>query len=234
MKKLLLLPLFVFLLANEAPPAISIISYIADPQHSRVEIFWKDERGQRIGSLGNLRNKLEARGRKVQCLMNAGMFRKDFSPQGCYIENGKVVVGVDRSEGSGNFYLKPNGILAIASDGAAKICKTEDFEVGKDIAYATQSGPMLVSNGKIHAAFMRDSNNLNIRNGVGVLPDGKLLFAISETKINFYEFASFFQKAGCLNALYLDGFVSKAYIPDRNYVQTDGNFGPMIAVIARH
>jgi hypothetical protein len=40
----------------------------------------------------------------------------------------------------------------------------------------------------------------------------------------------YFKDLGCKNALYLDGFVSRAYLPEKNWIQTDGNFGVMIGV----
>ena len=92
---------------------------------------------------------------------------------------------------------------------------------------------MLVVDGKKHSKFMEGSKNLNIRNGVGILPNGNVLFAISKEKINFYDFAAFFQNKGCKNALYLDGFVSRAYIPSKNWIQLDGRFGVLIGVIKK-
>jgi uncharacterized protein YigE (DUF2233 family) len=89
---------------------------------------------------------------------------------------------------------------------------------------------MLLINGNIHPAFIKGSSNLNIRNGVGILPDNTIVFVMSKTQVNFYDFASYFKKLGCKNALYLDGFVSRVYLPDQNWIQTDGNFGVMIGV----
>ena len=64
---------------------------------------------------------------------------------------------------------------------------------------------------------------------MGILPDGKVLFAISEDKVNLYDFALWFKNKGCKNALYLDGFVSRIYLPSKNRQQADGNFGVIIA-----
>jgi uncharacterized protein YigE (DUF2233 family) len=90
---------------------------------------------------------------------------------------------------------------------------------------------MLLVDGVIHPAFQQGSSNLNIRNGVGILPNQEVVFAMSKEEINFYDFAVFFQKMGCKDALYLDGFVSRAYLPEKKWMQTDGHFGVMIAVI---
>ncbi len=34
----------------------------------------------------------------------------------------------------------------------------------------------------------------------------------------------------CRNALYLDGLVSRTYLPAQRWIQTDGDFGVMIGV----
>ena len=89
---------------------------------------------------------------------------------------------------------------------------------------------MLLVDGEIHPAFHKSSANLNIRNGVGVLPNNKVVFAMSKEPISFYEFANYFKSLGCRNALYLDGLVSRTYLPEKNWVQTDGDFGVIIGI----
>ena len=89
---------------------------------------------------------------------------------------------------------------------------------------------MLVIDGAIPAIFKQGSANLNIRNGVGILPDGRVILAMSKSAINFYDFANYFRSIGCKNALYLDGFISRTYLPEKNWVQTDGDFGVIIGV----
>lgn len=71
---------------------------------------------------------------------------------------------------------------------------------------------------------------MNIRNGVGILPDNRVIFAMSKQEINLYDFATYFKDLGCKNALYLDGFVSRTFLPEQNWVQLDGNFGVIIGV----
>ena len=126
--------------------------------------------------------------------MNGGMYNRDLSPQGLYIENGEVLAKLDTATiGYGNFYMKPNGILYIQSDYTPVICETEDFKLDSDVVYATQSGPLLLIDGQIHYRFHYGSSNLHIRNGIGILPNGNLLFAMSKNEINFYDFALFFK-----------------------------------------
>ncbi|MEO8239162.1 MAG: phosphodiester glycosidase family protein [Flavobacterium sp.] len=140
---------------------------------------------------------------------------------------------MDTTNAQGNFYLKPNGVFYLTTENVPEICTTEMFHNNGKVAYATQSGPMLVIENQIHPAFKEGSPNLNIRNGVGILPNGKMVFVLSKKEVNFYDFAKYFKDLGCKNALYLDGFVSRAYLPSENWIQTDGNFGVLFAVTTK-
>jgi uncharacterized protein YigE (DUF2233 family) len=204
------------------------VSFTTDP--SSISFFWKDDTGQIFKTIQNLKIYIEKQNRDLGFAMNGGMYRRDHSPQGLYIEDSKILSPLDTLSGSGNFYLKPNGVFYITADSMSMICKTEDFVDKGNIKFATQSGPMLVIDGEIHPAFKIGSTNLNVRNGVGILPDNRVVFAISREEVNFYDFASYFKSLGCKNALYLDGFVSRAYIPDKNWLQLDGSFGVIIGV----
>lgn len=206
------------------------LSYQVNPKKHELKLYWKDDRNSNFGSIQNLKLWLESNKRKLVFAMNAGMYKQDGSPQGLYIENKKTLSPLDTSSGNGNFYLKPNGVFYLTITNTAVVCNTALFKDSGDIKYATQSGPMLVIGGQIHPSFKAESTNLNIRNGVGILPTGEVVFVISKVPVNFYDFAAYFKNMGCKNALYLDGFVSRAYLPEKNWVQTDGNFGVMVGV----
>lgn len=208
----------------------SILSYTIDPKKQSLKFYWKNKEDSIIKTFKNLKTEVENNKETLIFAMNGGMFKKDFSPQGLYIEEGKTITPLDTiNKGFGNFYLQPNGLFLITKNGVAIISQKKGLENYNDIYYATQSGPMLVIDGKLHSKLNKGSSNLNIRNGVGLLPNGTLLFAMSKEKINFYDFASFFKNKGCLNALYLDGFVSKTYLPSKKMSQLKGNFGVIIA-----
>lgn len=206
------------------------VSYIADPKKQELKFYWKDDKQELFGNMLNLKNWLEVHHRKLEFAMNGGMYKKDFSPQGLFIENQQIISDIDTTNGEGNFYLKPNGVFYLTIDNIPVICSTSDFRNDKKIKYATQSGPMLIIDGQIHPAFKQGSTNLNIRNGVGILPGNRILFAMSRTGINFYDFAAYFKNQGCRYALYLDGFISRTYLPSQNWTQTDGNLAVIIAV----
>ena len=207
----------------------TFISYKVNPKKQHLKLFYKNRR-QRFGSIQNLKDYVEHNNNVLDFAMNGGMYKKDGSPQGLYIEAGKTLFPVDTvTNAHGNFYLQPNGIYYISNKNVAGITTTKNFK-NKGISYATQSGPMLVIDGVLHTAFKEGSANLQLRNGVGILPNGDAVFAISKEPVNFYDFAQYFKNMGCKNALYLDGFVSRAYIPSQNLLQTDGDFGVIIGV----
>jgi uncharacterized protein YigE (DUF2233 family) len=211
----------------------NVVSFTVDPQTQDLQLFWKNDKGEILKNILNLKTYVENKNLTLIFAMNGGMFNKDYSPQGLFIQNNKLLSPLDTANGYGNFYLKPNGVFYITADNIAFVCNTIDFIDHGKIKYATQSGPMLVVDGEIHSAFKERSTNLNVRNGVGILPGNKVVFAMSKKEINFYDFAKYFQGLGCKNALYLDGFVSRTYLPEKNWTQTDGNFGVIIGVTTK-
>jgi uncharacterized protein YigE (DUF2233 family) len=215
----------------DRPDTSRFVSLMLKGDAGPIGMYWRDADGHDIRSLARLRSYEEERGNRLRFAMNGGMYRKDHSPVGLFIQNGRVLSPLDTSSGTGNFYLKPNGVFIVRKDGTASVVTTDRFIYTSDIAFATQSGPMLLIDGAIHPVFEKDSEHLNIRNGVGVKPDGTVVFAISLTTVTLYDFATYFRSMGCRNALYLDGFVSRCYLPEKNLTQLDGDFGVMIGVV---
>lgn len=211
----------------------SFVVYTIDAKKQDLRLFWKNENGEKFKSIQNLKDWIEKQNLVLDFAMNAGMYNKGNSPQGLYIEKQKTLAVLDITSDVGNFYLKPNGVFYLTTGNVPVICKTEQFKNNTTVKYATQSGPMLIIDGKIHPEFKEGSSNLNIRNGVGILPNGNVVFVLSKNEINFYDFAAYFKSLGCRNALYLDGFVSRAYVPSEKWIQTDGNFGVLFAVVRK-
>jgi uncharacterized protein YigE (DUF2233 family) len=172
--------------AKESDNEQEIIFYELNPQKQDLQFFWKDENGKVFENIGALYENLKSKGKKLLFAMNGGMYIKDYSPQGLYIENEKILAPLNSvEEGYGNFYMQPNGVFYLSSANQPSICQTKDFKYKKNIKFATQSGPMLVIDGKIHSKFTFGSKNIHIRNGVGMLPNGNLLFAMSKKKSIF-------------------------------------------------
>ncbi len=206
------------------------ISHVIDLKYQTLAFYWKGLDGQRFKNFENLKNHLLISNKKLTFAVNGGMFDPAHEPVGLYIENGTLLTPLNTQEGEGNFFMKPNGIFYLTDDGQAYVSTTEMFEFLdlKNVTYATQSGPMLLIDGDIHPNFNPDSKSFYIRNGVGILPDGTILFAMSNSAVNFYDFANYFRKQGVKNALFLDGAISKTYLPEASLNETDGEFSVMI------
>lgn len=210
-----------------------IISYKTSP--NKIQFFLKDDQGDYFNNHGNLKQHIESKGQALIFAMNGGMYLKDYSPQGLYIENRKELKTLNTKRSNyGNFYLEPNGVFFISKGNKPAIIPTKEYVDMAKIKFATQSGPMLLIKGKMHTAFTKGSKHIHIRNGVGILPNGELLFAMSKDSINFYDFASYFAKQGCKNALYLDGAISKTYLPAKGVRQLTGSFGVIIAEVKKN
>ncbi len=208
----------------------NFVEYIVNPKKNQVKMFWKDNKENNFTSIANLKSWLNKNKKELIFATNGGMYHKGYAPVGLFIENKITKTKVDTTSNEGNFYLKPNGIFYVTNDNKAGVCKTEKFN-NKNIKYATQSGPMLVIDGEIHPSFKEGSTNVNIRNGVGILPDNSVIFSMSKKDINLFDFAKYFKNLGCKNALFFDAFVSRTYLSEQNWKQTDGDFGVMIAVV---
>lgn len=217
----------------ETSSGAEYVSYRASPSKQELKLYWQDKQGQALKSLGRLNTWLTGQGKQLKFAMNGGMYKTGNVPVGLFIEEQQVVTPLDTADSAGNFYLKPNGVFYTTTSNRAVICNSTAFRATKNVRFATQSGPMLVLEGRIHLAFRKNSRNLNIRNGVGILPNGDVLFAMSKHEVSFYDFALYFQRQGCRNALYLDGLVSRTYLPEKQWVQTDGDFGVIIGVTNR-
>ena len=163
--------------------------------------------------------------------MNGGMYRLDLSPLGLLIEEGQEISPVALGSGTGNFYLKPNGIFLVAPDGTPRIMESSAWAATRPpTRFATQSGPMLVSGGRIHSAFDTNGSSRYRRNGVG-LGDGRLYLAVSRGVVSFGAFARLFRdELRCSDALYLDGAVSALAGSDGTIVGGTFPAGPVIVV----
>jgi len=197
----------------------------------RLELFLSDESGQPFKRFERIAAWLEPPGRKLAFAMNAGMYRPNHSPVGLTISDGRQFSPLNTNDGPGNFFLKPNGVFLVTSNGAKIVETSELGRVSEPILLATQSGPLLLRHGKIHPAFKSNSENRVLRNGVGVLSPEVTLFAISEAPVTFHEFATMFRDAlGCSDALFLDGVISSLYSPQLKRTGQKVDLGPIIAV----
>lgn len=197
-----------------------------------LRLFHTNAEGVPFGQFFTLSNTLKSRAKQLLFAMNGGMYHPDLSPVGHYIEKGVEKQRVITSEGPGNFGMLPNGVLCI-NDQIVKVFETNNYlSSAQNCNYATQSGPMLVINGRLHPRFIKDSTSLNIRNGVSVDGDN-VYFVISNDRINLHSFATFFRdRLNAQNALYLDGKVSRLYAPNLGRSDFGWPIGPIVGLVA--
>lgn len=200
----------------------------------KVEIHTSDANGAPLRSFTALQAAVGRRAADVAFAMNAGMFDDEGHAIGLLIEAGKQLHAINRRDGGGNFHMKPNGVFLVRRDGTAEVLPTDALEPSDDIAYASQSGPMLVIDGKLHPSFEPDGRSRHIRNGVGIGPGGAPIFAISEEPVSFGKFARLFRdQLKANNALYFDGSVSSLWDPASGRRDTAAPLGPMVVVFRR-
>ncbi len=114
-----------------------------------IRIFWRRPDGAPYSYLSAL-PRTDSKGGQLAFALNGGMFHPDYRPVGLYIEEGQELVRASRASGPGNFHLKPNGVF-YAREGEAGVLETGAFLKLKPKAeFATQSGPMLEIDGKLH------------------------------------------------------------------------------------
>ena len=200
-----------------------------DARRHRIELILEGGEAP-LRSLERLEAHLGPRAERLLFAMNAGMYDEEGRPIGLYVENGERRHALNRRDGPGNFHLKPNGVFAVDREGRVSIHTASAYRPD-GVRWATQSGPMLVIDGKLHPAIRPNGESLHIRNGVGVANPGTAWFVISDEPVSFGRLARFLRDLlGCRDALYLDGAVSSLW--DRGAGRQDGysSLGPMVAV----
>jgi uncharacterized protein YigE (DUF2233 family) len=206
-----------------------------DARTQELQLRWKGKDGSALRSLEALAADLGADAQRVSFAMNGGMYDEAGAPIGLYVEDGKQRKKLNLREGPGNFHLKPNGVFAVDAKGRVSVTPSDRFE--KTVAkprWATQSGPMLVVDGKLHPRFSADGESRFVRNGVGVRDPHSAFFVISEDAVSFGRFARFFRDAlGCRNALFLDGSVSSLWDAGTDRMDAYSQLGPMIVALER-
>ena len=201
------------------------------PPGSDLRLFHRGPDGEVLGGFADVEAALPD-GERLVFAANAGMYHRDRSPVGLYVEGGVETAPLVTRAGPGNFGMLPNGVFSVRTDGTFRVDETTAFDPD-GVRHATQSGPMLVIAGDLHPRFLRDSASRKVRNGVGVRPDGTALFAKSEAPLNFHSFARLFRDGlAAPDALYLDGTISRLHIAGE---RSDGGLpmGPVAGVVAR-
>ncbi|MCP1571649.1 uncharacterized protein YigE (DUF2233 family) [Herbaspirillum rubrisubalbicans] len=130
----------------------------ADPRSDTIRMYWKDASGTPLGNFSRLDAHLRSQGQEMVCATNAGIYDKQLQPLGLYVEGGNQLRRLNtRKNAYGNFYLQPNGVFVL-SDRQAYIVETSDYQAELGLwngvtRYATQSGPLMIVEGRINPRF---------------------------------------------------------------------------------
>lgn len=205
------------------------------PARHELRLILSNKQGTPLRNFAALTKDLGPDSRRVAFAMNAGMYDASGMPIGLYVENGVARTPLNRADGKGNFFMKPNGVFWIDKSGA-HIAATDLYtsQPHQGLAWATQSGPMLVMNGKLHPQITPDGASHYVRNALGVTARGDVIFVISNTRISFGKIARMLRdQLDCPDALFLDGYVSSLWDGATGRNDQDLNIGPMVVVLER-
>jgi uncharacterized protein YigE (DUF2233 family) len=181
---------------------------VADPDEHEIRLSRVQPDGTPYRSLARLADTAKAAGAPLLFAMNAGMYHEDLTPVGLYVEDGKEQAKLQTGSGEGNFFLKPNGVFGVYSDGHPFVVTTENYPLSQRVtSFATQSG---------------------------IDEKGRAVFAISRDPVSFGVFARLFlERLKCRNALYFDGVVSAFSDGDSTIEGGAYPAGPIVSVSER-
>lgn len=204
------------------------------PSSVDVRLHLLNQNGRPHGSVRRFVQANVARGEVVLFAMNAGIFEDRITPTGLHVERGHVIQPVNlRTRLPGNFYAQPNGVFWIGRDGAVRLDRSQVAATQiPHMQEATQSGPVLVENGRINPAIASWTRRTT-RNGVGVCENGTVVLAISLDIVSVPSFARMFLAQKCSSALYLDGYYSTMALPNGAILGRDGRATGILAVVPR-
>ena len=212
--------------------SVAFTHCVADPAQHRIEMANLGADKQPFGSLSAFAASVDPE--RIAFAVNGGMYGDDLKPIGYYVQNGERLAELNRGAGDGNFYMKPNGVF-FGTGGKWQVLGSNTFfeKVGDRPEFGTQSGPLMLVDGKLHPEIQDDGPSKAIRNGVGVDASGKAHFVLSDAPISFGQLARYFRdEVKVANALYLDGQVSSLWDPATGRIDK-GRVGPIIVVTKR-
>jgi uncharacterized protein YigE (DUF2233 family) len=205
---------------------------VCDAKGADLRLFAAGPNEQPLRSFADIGRKIAPE--RVAFAMNAGMFDEAGRPIGLAVADGSRKHTINLRKGGGNFHLMPNGVFLVRGDGRARVVESGSYAKApkEKVRLATQSGPMLVIDGKLHPAFEPNGQSRLMRNGVGVTMDGRARFVLTGDPVSFGKMARFFRDAlKTPNALYFDGSVSSLWDPANGRQDAHVPLGPIIVAV---
>jgi uncharacterized protein YigE (DUF2233 family) len=210
---------------------------------SQVRLLWKDGEGTPLGSFEKARSLLLGRGEQPLMIATGGICSDKGAPVGLHVEDGTELAPLNMGDGEGNFFLKPNGVFLIRDTGKGREAIIWPSSIysswqkvrkeGDDLpVFATQSGPLLLTEEGINPRLDPESTSRLGRSGVGIDADGRVVFALTAEgqRVSLHGFARFFESLGCREALCLNGDVARMAVELKGPV-AGGVSGSLLAVV---
>ena len=205
---------------------------VANPSEHRITMAYGQGSNGRFGSLAAFAETVDKR--TIAFAINGGPSGDDGKPKGYFVQNKNRIAELDLGNGDGNFYIKPNGVF-YGTGNAWRLRTTPSFYSGvRDRPqFGTQSGPMLLVDGKLPTEISENGPSRAIRSGVGIAGDGKAHFVVSQKPLSFGRLARYFRdEANAKNALFLASNRSVLWDPATERLD-NGSVGPIIVVTKR-
>jgi uncharacterized protein YigE (DUF2233 family) len=205
-----------------------VIVKICTPE--KISIYWKDNSGAPYKTF----ERLFQQNNKLLYAMNAGMFgpEADARPVGLFIQDGVKLRKLKiTSSDKYNFGMQPQAVFLITRQHKAAVVTVSDYQKMNEgnIWLATQSAPMVVINGSINPK-LTTSSSAYVRNGIGILPDEKVLMVCTKHPVTFRQFAQLFINYKCTAAMYFDGAIANLLSRDEAKQDFYKSYGTFIGV----
>ena len=203
-------------------------------QTDDVRMFWGNGEGEPYHRSPRWRRLWCGQGLTLNFAINGGMYGDDFCPIGLYVENGQEAHRRQHQDVTGTrpiFTRSRTASFIWRGQGGCgddrRVCRSRR----PTREFATQSGPMLVIDGKIHPASSKARLTQEPRRGRRQQPDGGAL-RHHGGRVSFDHFARFFRDGlGCENALFLDGTHLRHLCAGTRPRRCLVGYGPIIGVV---
>lgn len=185
---------YVKLQVGAGAPSGVIHAFRIDPQFYQLKLAFLRDSDLPSATVANL-----AKTNHAVIATNGGFFSPDLRPLGLRINQGEQKNPLKGTTWWGVFLIK---------DGKAEIVSQKNYKFDKSIEFAIQSGPRLLTNGKIPTL----KGGLDNRTALCITHDQKIILLATENlPISTYDLAKVLRQPsekgglGCFNALNLDG-----------------------------
>jgi uncharacterized protein YigE (DUF2233 family) len=187
----------------------------ADLNDAEVLFYW-DHSATRGSSFDVVGRAVEGQGVVPVIATNGGIYENSPArPEGLLIDRGKTLQSPNTGPGSGNFFWNST-VVRISSEHQAYMLPVKDWNQGLAVATteALQSGPRLITDGKIETSISPESHSRYTRTALCLTGQGsrQITLVVSQQEVTLFQLSSFLvEQLHCREALHLDGAVSSVF-----------------------